>query len=61
MQARGQGFAAKANVGYNGDEEEETRYAALHCTICMYDMYDMYDMCDMYDMFDIYDMQLCIV
>ena len=41
MQARGQGFAAKANVGYNGDEEEETRYAALHRTICMYDMYDM--------------------
>ena len=35
MQARGQGFAAKANVGYNGDEEEETRYAALQY-VCMY-------------------------
>ena len=25
MQARGQGFAAKANVGYNGDEEDDNR------------------------------------
>ena len=51
MQARGQGFAAKANVGYSGDEEEETQwYAALHCTICMICMIYMICSSAFYDM-----------